>query len=44
MNVFFDIAVALILALIIGIPVVTLFDKAKKEMEADESGDNNDVE
>lgn len=42
MSVLFDIAIALILALIIGIPVVSLFDKWKKEM--DESGDDNGME
>ena len=44
MSVFFEVAVALVLMLIIGIPVVTLFDKAKKEMEADERGDDDVLE
>ncbi len=36
MSVLFDVAVAVVLALVIGIPVVQLFDGWKKEMEADE--------
>lgn len=41
MNAFFDVFVALLLALIIGIPVVTLFEKAKKEMDEEERGDKD---
>ena len=36
MSVLFDVAIAVALVLLIGIPVVQLFDGWKQEMEADE--------
>ena len=44
MRAFFEITSALILILLIGIPVVSLFDKWKKEMDEDERGGDDVLE